>query len=125
MDLGLDWTPTFLSIETQAQMITDEQVQAYANELVHLDFLTPKGKELLLNEIAKGAIEIDHPSTVNPITYTSSTLSREIILQFCYMAISSELMHRLDKEGWKIESIRLLGWLRNKSLLTYCTPAPR
>jgi hypothetical protein len=93
----------FLSTQTGAQLITPEQAEAYAKELVKQGFLTAKGKEVLLQEINKGAIEVEHRSVVRPVTHTSTDLSREIILQFCSYAISTELMRRLSKKGMAIE----------------------
>lgn len=96
---------TFLlfSASTYAQSITIEQAEAYSNELVNNNFLTPKGKTTILKELRANHIETYHTSPANNITYSSDELSRESILQFCSSAIIAELMNRLRGKGIEIE----------------------
>lgn len=87
-----------LSTNIHAQLLTVEQAEHYSNELIKNDFLTSKGKDILLQQIEKGEIEVEHPSTVKSISYTSKELSRETIIQFCYSALVTERMSRLTKK---------------------------
>ena len=93
----------FLPLKNYAQLITIEQAGAFADELVKNEFLTVEGKVIMLQQLRNGAIEIDHPSTVKSVTYTSNALSKETILQFCADALTTELGNRLTKKRMAIE----------------------
>lgn len=92
------------SMNSSAQLITIKQAEAYGNELVRFGFMTAKGKKVLIEEINKGNIEVEHASTVKSVSYTSAELSKETVLQFCLAALITERTSRLSNKGIKIEN---------------------
>lgn len=84
-------------------MLTIAQAEAFASKLIENEFLTTKGKSVLLDQIQKGAIEVEHPSTVKSISYTSTKLTKETILQFCTAALLTELANRLKGKGMMVD----------------------
>jgi hypothetical protein len=79
----------------QAQTITFAEATRNADELVARNILNKKGKTTLLKEIQTKAIETEHPSTVNPTSYTEDALSKVTIMQFCAQAFFREQVQRL------------------------------
>jgi hypothetical protein len=95
-----------------AQQISIADAERFADSLLKKDILNQKGKDLLLKEIADSSIEVEHRSTVNPISYTSTSLYKETVLEFCYRAFSTANILRLDEKN-KVEQK-----IKNKEPLT-------
>lgn len=81
-----------------AQTITLAEATTYADQLVRLKILNEKGKKALLKQISENKVELEHSSTTSQVTYTSSKLSRGLILWFCGDAFRSGQAYRLFKQ---------------------------
>ncbi|MEO8404209.1 MAG: hypothetical protein ABI480_06430 [Chitinophagaceae bacterium] len=88
----------FCSHSILAQQITQQEAEVFADKLLKTQILSAKGKELLLQRIKEKKIEVEHRSTVKPITYTTDSLMKETILEFCSRAfINSQVFREINR----------------------------
>ncbi|PZR24792.1 MAG: hypothetical protein DI535_20840 [Citrobacter freundii] len=85
-----------MAIHGNAQIISEQELRYYADQLVARKILTPEGGEMLVKKINARDIEVDYASTVNEYSYTSTDPAKESILEFCSQAFATALLRRID-----------------------------